>query len=167
MARSLRWARANVEYASGAAQSNGHIWEGPALDEGETVTVIHLAWSAHHTANFAADAANFGVAFGVIMGENGWTAGDFPDPWDFPNADWMHYETAWFQPTLVATDATHIFELDYAPADRGQYRTIRSQRVADTGGSSVFFGTGTSSFSPTQSTHYLSFSYSVGILTAP
>jgi hypothetical protein len=167
MARSLRWARANIEYADSASASNGHIWEGPSVDEGETVTRIHLSWSAHHVADSAAEGALLGVAFGVIMGENGWTAGDVPNPWDFPNADWMYYETGWFQPTLVATDATHIFELDFAPADRGGYRDIKSQRKADAGGSSVWFCTSNSSLAPTQSRHYLSFAYSVGVLTAP
>jgi len=167
MARPLRWARANIEYADSAAESNGHIWEGPALDEGETVTRIHLNWSAHHVAGSAADGANLGVAFGVIMGENGWTAGDVPNPWDVPNADWMYYETGWFQPTLVATDSDNIFELDFAPNDRGGYRDVKAQRKADTGGSSVWFCTSNSTLAPTQSRHYLSFAYSVGILLAP
>jgi len=167
MARSLRWARANIEYADSASESNGHIWEGPSVDEGETVTRIHLSWSAHHVADSAAEGALLGVAFGVIMGENGWDAGDVPNPWDFPNADWMYYETGWFQPTLVATDATHIFELDFAPADRGGYRDIKSQRKAPSGGASVWFCSSNSSLAPTQSRHYLSFAYSVGVLTAP
>lgn len=167
MPRPLRWARANVEYADSATQSNAHIWEGPALDEGETVTRIRFNWSAHHVAANAADGANLGVAFGIIMGQNGWTAGDVPDPWDFPNADWMWYETGWFQPTLVSNDHTDIFELDYAPADQGEYRDVRAQRVADTGGSSLWFCSANSTLAPTQSRHYLSFAYSVGILLAP
>lgn len=151
----------------GATQSNAHIIEGPGLDEGETVTRIHLHWSAHHVANSAADGANLLVALGVIMGQNGWTAGDVPNPFSFPNADWMYYEPGYFQPRLVATDSDNIFELDVYPVDPGRPIDIRSQRVADTGGSSVWFCTANSTLAPTQSTHYLSLSYSVGILLAP
>lgn len=166
MARSLRWARANWEYVDSASESNGHIIQGPTLSEGETVTVSYLNWGAHHVATSAADGALLGVAFGVIMGENGWTAADVPDPWDFPNADWIWYETAWFQPTLVATDSDNIFELDFAPADRGGYRVARAQRKADAGGSSLWICTANSSLAPTQSRHYLSVAYSFGILEA-
>lgn len=167
MARQLAWARANFEYATGAIESNNHIIQGPTLAEGETVTVIHLKWSAQHVASSAADGANLLVVLGVIMGENGWNAGDVPNPADFPNEDWMYYEPGYFYPTLVATDSDNIFELDVYPTDPGRPIEIRSQRKADTGGSSLWFVTSNTTLAPTQSRHYLSLSYSVGILEAP
>lgn len=164
MARTLRWDRANVEYADGAVSSNGHIWEAGTVNEGETVTVAHLQWTAQHVANTAADGAALGVAFGMIMGENGWTAGDVPNPWDSPEADWMYYEVGWFYPRLVSDLDGSIKELDVYPDGIGRPIIVRSQRKAPAGGASVWFHTSNSTLAPTQSTHYLSLAYSIGIL---
>lgn len=164
MARSLRWDRANVEYADSAAESNGHIWGAGTVNEGETLTVAHLKWTAQHVANGPADGAALGVAFGMIMGENGWTAADVPNPWDSPNADWIYYETGWFYPTLVANTDGTVAELDVYPLDCGRPIISRAQRKGPTGGAQVWFHASTSTLAPTQSRFYFSLAYSLGIL---
>lgn len=164
MARGLRWDRANIEYADSVAYSNGFIIEAGFVNEGETVTVAHLGWLAQHVPTVTAEALGFQVAFGMIMGENGWTAADVPDPWSFPSADWMYYEVGYYVPTLVASPTFEITEFDYAPVNIGDPRVSRSQRKAPAGGANVWFNVTTSSLAPTQSRFYLSMNYSIGIL---
>lgn len=167
MARQLRWDRANAEYADGASISNSHIIQSGAVNDGETVTVVHISWSAHHPAANAADGALMGVILGVIMGEAGWTAADVPDPWDHPEADWLYYEPGWFNPLLVGDTTGVVGELDVYPLDPGRQRTARSQRKSVADNTSVWFISANSSLAPVQSRHYLSLSYSIGILEVP
>jgi hypothetical protein len=164
MARGLRWDRANVEYADSAAASNGHIIEAGFVNEGETVTVAHLKWTAHHVAANPADGALLLVCMGMIMGENGWTAANVPDPVDSPNDDWMYYEPGYFQPLLVSDTSGVTQELDVYPIDNGRPIISRSQRKAPVGGANVWFNVTNSSLAPMQSRFYLSLSYSIGIL---
>lgn len=167
MARDLLWARGNVEYASGAAYSNGHVIQGPFVAEGNTLTKTWLTWYAQHVSEGPAHGVGMGVALGVIMGENGWTAADVPHPWDTPNADWLWYEPGYFMPTMLSSPAGVSDEMDVYPLDNSVKREVRAQRKGDVGGSNVWFISGTSTLSPAQSRHYLCLSYSCGILVAP
>lgn len=167
MARQLRWDRANAEYADGAVTSNSHIVQSGAVNAGETVTVMHLSWQASHPASNAADGVGLGVILGAILGEASWTAADVPNPWDHPEADWMYYEVGWFLPVLVASTAGELPELDVYPFGDGNQRVARSQRQATDNNQSVWFISANSSLAPAQSIHYLSLSYSVGILEVP
>lgn len=164
MARTLRWDRANVEYADSVAYSNGFIIEAGFVNEGETVTTAHLTWYAQHVPTVPLEAVGFIVAFGMIMGENGWTAANVPDPTDDPSADWMYYEAAPYVPTLGTDTSGVVQELDLAPGNPNILRTSRSQRKAPVGGANVWFNVTTSALAPTQSRFYLTMAYSIGIL---
>lgn len=164
MARGLRWDRANIEYADSIAYSNGFIIEAGFVNEGETVTTAHLSWMAQHVPTVTVEAIGFQVAFGMIMGENGWTAGDVPDPYAVPSADWMYYEVASYMPVLGTDTTGTVAELDVAPDNPNVPRIARSQRKAPVGGANVWFNVTSSSLAPTQSRFYLSMTYSIGIL---
>jgi hypothetical protein len=167
MARELLWRRGNVEYAQGAAYSNGFVIQGAFVDEGETLTKTWLTWYAQHVSEGKAHGVGMGVALGVIMGENGWTAADVPNPWDNPNADWLWYEPGYFMPVLLSDQSGVTDEMDVYPLDNSVKREIRSQRKGPAGGGNVWFTTSTSTLSPLQSRHYLCLSYSCGVLVAP
>lgn len=167
MARDLLWRRGNVEYASGAAYSNGFVIQGAFVDEGETLTKVWLTWYAQHVSRNTGDGLGMGIALGVIMGENGWTAADVPNPWDSPNEDWLWYEPGYFAPQLLSSPEGVTDEVDVYPIDNSVKRQIRAQRRGPVGGGNVWFATSNSTLSPEQSRHYLCLSYSCGVLVAP
>jgi hypothetical protein len=164
VARSLRWDRSNIEYADAVAYSNGFVVEAGFVDEGETVTVAHLTWLAQHVPTVTAEAIGFQIAFGMIMGENGWTAADVPSAWDDTSSDWMYYETGSYIPFPVADDSGVVAEIDLCPDNPNVPRVSRSQRKAPAGGANVWFAINSSALAPTQSRFYLAMSYSIGIL---
>lgn len=164
----MAWRRAVFEFAD-VSQTNGHTIQGPGLNPGETLTRIRMSWVAYHTATSPADGVGFSIAFGAIVLPDPSTAADVPGPFDLPNADWVWWESGFMTPkTLMSNQTNLVNEIDVSPPDAGRERDVRAQRLADpVNGSTVWFRTQSSTFSPGQSTHWLSLSYSVGVLLPP
>ena len=164
----MRWPRAIAEFAD-VSSSNGHTVPGAFLAPGETLTRMRLSWVAYHTATSPADGVGFSIAFGAIVLPESSTAADVPHPFDSPNEDWVWWESGFMTPRTLKSDTSDIVnEIDISPADAGRERDVRAQRMADpVEGSRVWFITGTSTFSPGQTDHWFSLSYSIGVLVAP
>lgn len=162
------WRRAAAEFVDGN-ESNGHVVQGSHLNPGETLTRIRMSWVAYHTAEVPASGVGFAIALGVIVLPDPSGVIDVPEPFDFPNADWVWWEAGWMTPRPVMSfNGVAVNEIDVSPPDAGRERDVRAQRKADpVNGSTVWFRSGTSTLSPTQTRHWLSLSYSIGVLLPP
>lgn len=159
MARATEWRRSFHEYANGATEISGHNVVLCELADGETLTRVRFQWQAQHASNFAAHGAGMMVAAGIITVPK---LGGFPIPEPILHRDdpWIWWNGSIFETVVSFEDAGGtITNLDCAPA-RVQEVDVRAQRTATPGGDFVYFLTGTSTLSPTQSTHYLSVSAS-------
>jgi len=145
------------------AKANQHFYQLGTMDEGETLTRIRFCWQATHPSTTAADAAGFVVAQGILVVPSGTAEGSLPDVFDEPNEPYVWWEAGIFQPMFVADNGSGDQELDVYPFG-DLNRDARAQRVADTGGSDIWFLTSTSSLSPGQCDHYLSVSASMLII---
>lgn len=87
-------------------------------------------------------------------------------PFDNPNGDWVWWEAGILQTPASAFDGTDYFEVDAYPVG-DLNRDARAQRIADVGGSDVWFQTQTSNLSAGQCDHYLTVSASLLVLLAP
>lgn len=167
MARQMRWHRSPIEYASGGAYSNGFRVQGAYIDVGETLTRIRWQFLLSHVDTTAAHSLGMGVAVGAIVGPESWTAADVPGPWDFPDEDWVWWEGGFFTGELDGDSTGVVGSTGLYPREPRE-RDVRAQRgPAPVGGLRLWFATQTSTLSPLQSRHYLSLSYSAGILEAP
>lgn len=167
MARDLRWHRAAIEYAQGAAYSNGFRVQGAFLDEGETLTRLRWQFQCYHVDTSTAHSLGMGVAVGAIVGPESWTAANVPGPWDNTDADWIWWEGGFFNGELDG-DSTGVQGSTGLYPRSLEERDVRAQRgPAPAGGNRLWFASQTSTLSPAQSTHYFSLSYSAGILEPP
>jgi len=167
MARQLRWFRSPIEYASGAAYSNGFRVQGPFIAPGETLTRLRWQFLCMHVDEGPAHSLGMGVAVGAIVGPESWTAADVPGPWDSPDEDWVWWEGGFFTGELDGDSTGVVGSTGLYPREPRE-RDVRAQRgPAPSGGLRLWFATQTSTLSPLQSRHYFSLSYSAGILEAP
>lgn len=162
------WRRACVEYIDNAAASNGHIWQGPILNPGETLTRLRFSWQATTEApTYPSWSQNLACCMGAIVLPDPATAADVPDPFLSPNEDWVWWEAGWFLSRAVKQggNPSVVQETDTAPPDGGRERDVRAQRKADpVNGSHIWFVSATGTSYPNQARHYLSLAYSVGVL---
>jgi len=163
VARATEWRRNIGEYTEGVLKANQHFYQMGSMDEGETLTRIRFNWQATHPSNTAADAAGFIVAQGILVVPSGTLQAALPDVFDEPNEPYVWWEAGQFQPMFVGSPGDFTGELDVYPYGDLQ-RDCRAQRVADVGGSDIWFLTSTSPLSPGQCDHYLSLSASMLII---
>jgi hypothetical protein len=166
MARATEWRRFTGEYVNSAASLNHHEVLMTTLSPGETLARIRFQWQAQHSSEFAMHGTGFLIAAGII---NLPLTGSFPvpDPYEFPDDPWIWWNAPIMQTAVSYTDPTgNINNLDVAPLP-SQEIDVRAQRMASPAGDGVYFSTGTSTLSTSQSTHYLSVSASCLVLLAP
>jgi len=166
MARATEWRRFVNEYVESASKTNQHFLQLPGLLDGETLARIRLNWQCLHSTSNAADGTGLAVCMGINVEPAGTSTGSMPYPYDNPDAPWVWWEAPFFQPKLVSDSTGAIAEEDMAPA-YDTYRDVRAMRVADSGGSDIWFQTQTSAFAYGQSDHYLSVTGSMLVLLAP
>lgn len=167
MARELLWLRGIAEYVDGTA-SNGHRLRGPTLDPGWTLTRLRLSWIASvEPVPFPQYSTGLAIAFGAIVLPDPESGAGVPDPALDQVADWLWWEAGWTLPRAIrALDDTGIVqEADLSPPDPGVERDVRAQRKApQPNGGALWFCSGATNTSPTQTRHYLSVAYSAGVL---
>jgi hypothetical protein len=163
VARAVEWRRNIGEYTEGVLKSNQHLYQLGSMDEGETLTRIRFTWQATHSTTTAADGLGFVIAQGILVVPSGTLEAALPDVYDEPNEPYVWWEAGMFQPMLVGNGSSGPYEVDVYPFGDLQ-RDTRAQRVADVGGSDIWFLTSTSPLSPGQCDHYLSVSASMLII---
>lgn len=154
------------EYTEGVLKANQHFFQLGSLADGETLGRVRFTWQATHPSNTAADGAGFVIASGINVVPAGTSTGSMDYPFDNPSADWVWWEAGILQPMFVGDATTPAQELDVYPFGDVN-RDTRAQRIADTGGSDVWFQTQTSNLSAGQCDHYLTVSASLLVLLAP
>lgn len=166
MARATEWRRFYNEYVEGATKANQHFLQLPGLADGETLARIRFNWQALHTTPNTFDGAGFAIAMGINVEPAGTSTGAMPYPYDNLDAPWVWWEAPILQSQLGSDSTGAIQEQDVAPAF-DTYRDARAQRIADSGGSDIWFQTQTSALSFGQCDHYLTVTGSMLVLLAP
>lgn len=166
MARELFWNRGVNEFINGS-ESNGHFWDAASFSDGDTLTRLRFHWQAFHSANsFTAEGVGFAVVLGAIVLPS--SVGTPPFPASDPTADWLWWETGFLVPRPVwEGPSAGSTEIDMAPSNPGFERDVKAQRKADPAGSTLWFVSENTTVSPTQSRHWLSVSFSAGVLAPP
>lgn len=154
------------EYTEGVLKANQHFFQLGSLADGETLGRVRFTWQATHSTDQPFDGAGFVVASGINVVPAGTSTGSMDYPFDNPSADWVWWEAGILQTPAAAYNGTDYFEVDAYPVG-DLNRDARAQRVADVGGSDVWFQTQTSNLSSGQCDHYLTVSASLLVLLAP
>jgi hypothetical protein len=166
MARAVEWRRYREEYTEAILKSNFHYVKIGSIAEGETLTRIRFTWQATHPAGTAADAAGFLVCQGILVVPSGTLEAALPEPFTDFDEPWVWWEGGIFQPLPTQDMGSGDTELDAYPVVDLQ-RDAKAQRVADAGGSDIWFITATSLLSPGQCDHYLTVACSILVILAP
>lgn len=161
MPRATEWRRGAVAYVEDTADFERHQLL-CSLAEGETLTRVRFRYQLQHVAQFPADALGIPAAVGITL--SGAAAVEPPIfPLTTPDGDWLWWEGSFPLPSNVAYEDGTINELDVWPSDAHE-RDGRAQRVADVGGSKVWWVAEAPADLAVQDTFYASVSWSVLVL---
>lgn len=166
MARPTHWQRGFVEGADGFSVANYHAAPLDVYEDGETITRVRFRYQAIHVPSIApAEGSGLGVAIGLQLLDELEDPAQHLFPADNPSQDWLWWEFPFFVPTSVEYQDGVLQELDQAPL-YDSYRDCKTQRKV-VGSQILWLVSQNSALAHSQTSHYLSVSYSTLVIDAP